>query len=717
MKQSPATRARQQNLAGPAPGSDVLRRQQSPVPEQTTLPEPVRTTIRTAGNPLDGSTRRLMESRFNHRFSHVRVHTGAQAAASARSVQAQAYTVGADIVFGAGRYAPQTRSGQWLLAHELAHVAQAPNAISAQRAAVLAAPGARESTGPGTARERDASRAASNALAGKPVHIEQRHSGRSLHRFGEPQNVPELTYVAGQDPQNDGFLNDALTYHRTWGLQPRPINSMEAIVNHLAGSAGRLRRIRIVTHASQQNLFTAMFNGGSPGILEPQLRAFAESDVAGLSAMLGDLVGQTDVDNVVGHLRQNNAAVLRPFGLDQPATAPAGAVAELIKRSTELLFYTIGSGGNQAQVNTITTTLRTVVDGLVQQVQQPAPAGAGVSQADAQALAAAIAGIGVFSFVRPVQPADFVAALDAANAGVANNFRANLNRARARFSSDSWIDIRGCNVGQSQSYLRAVALFFGSGGQNTHVSGPEWFQSFPTLGFRTLTDRDIDGLAADADVMAALDHWVVASGVRQTMTSLRIYYLNMLIQAQQRERAASGAGALSGTLQGPALDLPPILGGDALPGPTWVPSMPELQLTPPSLLQPPSPSLGLSPPTLSNPIVDMAQRQLARLDEPNAELKFYFDAALVLPVQNSADVEDIRLFFKHDLRERAIDNWLDSQWSAAAPGLRALKRGRWNAEGPRRVAALTRLRGGGAVPNQEMVISPDPRYQEHIKSV
>ncbi|HSG14932.1 MAG TPA: hypothetical protein VLE70_01250, partial [Anaerolineae bacterium] len=87
------------------------------------------------------------------------------------------------------------------------------------------------------------------------------------------------------------------------------------------------------------------------------------------------------------------------------------------------------------------------------------------------------------------------------------------------------------------------------------------------------------------------------------------------------------------------------------------------------------------------------------------------------PVQNSADVEDIRLFFKHDLRERAIDNWLDSQWSAAAPGLRALKRGRWNAEGPRRVAALTRLRGGGAVPNQEMVISPDPRYQEHIKSV
>jgi hypothetical protein len=54
----------------------------------------------------------------------VRVHAGAQASASARAVQALAYTVGNNIVFGPGRYAPSESSGRRLLAHELTHVIQ-----------------------------------------------------------------------------------------------------------------------------------------------------------------------------------------------------------------------------------------------------------------------------------------------------------------------------------------------------------------------------------------------------------------------------------------------------------------------------------------------------------------------------------------------------------------------------------------------------------------
>jgi hypothetical protein len=59
-----------------------------------------------------------------HDFSRVRVHTDAKAAASARAINARAYTFGADVVFGAGEYAPHTPAGRRLLAHELAHVAQ-----------------------------------------------------------------------------------------------------------------------------------------------------------------------------------------------------------------------------------------------------------------------------------------------------------------------------------------------------------------------------------------------------------------------------------------------------------------------------------------------------------------------------------------------------------------------------------------------------------------
>ena len=66
----------------------------------------------------------FFSSRFGHDFAHVRVHADAGAAESARSVHALAYTVGSDVVFGAGQYAPGTRAGKQLLAHELAHVVQ-----------------------------------------------------------------------------------------------------------------------------------------------------------------------------------------------------------------------------------------------------------------------------------------------------------------------------------------------------------------------------------------------------------------------------------------------------------------------------------------------------------------------------------------------------------------------------------------------------------------
>lgn len=76
------------------------------------------------GQPLDGDTRSFMESRFGHDFSQVRVHADAEASRSAESARALAYTVGSEIVFAAGRYAPQTDTGRHLLAHELTHVVQ-----------------------------------------------------------------------------------------------------------------------------------------------------------------------------------------------------------------------------------------------------------------------------------------------------------------------------------------------------------------------------------------------------------------------------------------------------------------------------------------------------------------------------------------------------------------------------------------------------------------
>ncbi|MDT5267905.1 MAG: hypothetical protein QOH49_91 [Acidobacteriota bacterium] len=76
------------------------------------------------GRPLDLRTRAFFEARFNQDFGHVRVHTDAQAADSARAVNAQAYTLGGNVVFDRGRFSPDTAEGRRLLAHELTHVVQ-----------------------------------------------------------------------------------------------------------------------------------------------------------------------------------------------------------------------------------------------------------------------------------------------------------------------------------------------------------------------------------------------------------------------------------------------------------------------------------------------------------------------------------------------------------------------------------------------------------------
>ena len=90
----------------------------------TTVPPIVHEVLGSPGQPVDAATRAFMEPRFGHDFSKVRVHTDARAAESAREVNALAYTVGHDIVFGEGEYAPETSTGQRILTHELTHVVQ-----------------------------------------------------------------------------------------------------------------------------------------------------------------------------------------------------------------------------------------------------------------------------------------------------------------------------------------------------------------------------------------------------------------------------------------------------------------------------------------------------------------------------------------------------------------------------------------------------------------
>ena len=111
----------------------ALQRDQPNTSSASTRAQPiVHEVLGEPGQPLDSSTRAFMEPRFGHDFGNVRVHFDARAAASARSVNALAYTVGHDIVFSDGAFAPDDPSGRSLLAHELTHVVQQSGAHTAQ---------------------------------------------------------------------------------------------------------------------------------------------------------------------------------------------------------------------------------------------------------------------------------------------------------------------------------------------------------------------------------------------------------------------------------------------------------------------------------------------------------------------------------------------------------------------------------------------------------
>ncbi len=90
-----------------------------------------------SGKPLADPVRSLFESKFGHDFDKVRIHNNDEAAESAESINANAYTVGNDIVFNTGQYAPSTRQGQHLLAHELMHTVQQDGPTSASRDGML----------------------------------------------------------------------------------------------------------------------------------------------------------------------------------------------------------------------------------------------------------------------------------------------------------------------------------------------------------------------------------------------------------------------------------------------------------------------------------------------------------------------------------------------------------------------------------------------------
>jgi hypothetical protein len=638
--------------------------------------------------------RDYFEPRLGVDLGGVQIHDDAEAAAAAREHRAQAYTVGSHVVFGQGKYDPESPRGRWLLAHELAHVAQAHGGDATPTV------------------ERDANVAATELTHARPARVSARRDSNAVHRFGEPDHVPTLTFISQHGGQ--GFLDQAVQYHQMWGLAPQRFNSMQQLLATLAQSAGAIPRLRIVSHANFDNIFTPLFDGGSAGITEEDLNAFGESDVAGLRRRLGrNLIQGTLADQVLTDAKSNMPAAFVPFGLNVAGSVPTGPVAQLISSSTDLLAVRTAAGGIPAsQRATLDAGLTAELDGLRTPVQAAPPTGAGVTAQQAQDLQSAILGVTGINFNLPAQPGAFITGFQLATDALSQGFRTNLNAVRARLSSASVIARRGCRVGQKPTNLAAVARFFeGARGRPT-VTGPDLFQSYPRLGFRAVEDANIRTHARNGDVQAALAHWAEVTGIRARLH----WWLNFLASVLRDESARAGAAeaaarspllppSLAGGLH---LDVDPFVSGLG-PGPLL--PLPPLQA--PTFTRPrPTPGLGAG--MLHSPFLEIARREIPRYTAPDGELRYYLEAGLPLPVQAAANVQNITLFIRAGHEREAIDAWLRSEWAETAPGLSALQQGQWQRDELRQVEAVSELDARRRT--LAMFVSPDPRYAEHIKS-
>ncbi|MGH6847722.1 MAG: DUF4157 domain-containing protein [Methylocella sp.] len=164
----------------------LQKKEAGPQSATSEAPGSVHEVLRSPGQPLDASSRAYFEQRFGQDIMKVRVHSGAAAEQSARDMDAHAYTVGHDIVFGAGQFAPGTIEGRRLIAHELAHVVQqssAGHSLAAQRQETFTG-------GPGkTALDKD-----------RPLNVSQGPIAFDVHSGGTP--IPK-TAGTGQNCAGD----------------------------------------------------------------------------------------------------------------------------------------------------------------------------------------------------------------------------------------------------------------------------------------------------------------------------------------------------------------------------------------------------------------------------------------------------------------------------------------------------------------------------------
>jgi hypothetical protein len=234
--------------------------------------------LRSSGRPLEPATRTMVEPHLGRDFSEVRIHTGPAAEASARAVHARAYTVGNDVVFGAGQYAPGTTQGNRLLAHELTHVVQQSGARAEYPLRIAPANDTHEHAANAAAHTFAAARATpAPAMAGAAVQRQ------TVQRQGDDPAPAQLSWwdrVKGAAVSGAGALVDAAGNAINMGADffldalGRVAPSVVPIVQGIRQKGGVIPYLKDLVGGAFRGIFGRLASGG--GFVGNLVQGFAK---------------------------------------------------------------------------------------------------------------------------------------------------------------------------------------------------------------------------------------------------------------------------------------------------------------------------------------------------------------------------------------------------------------------------------------------------------
>lgn len=337
---------------------------------------------------------------------------------------------------------------------------------------------------------------------------------------GKPERVPQIAYI--RERAGDGFLTSAKRYYEFFGVNVHVADSIMQIVEHLGQQSGVQQKIAIVSHAHPRGMIIPFFTNGVRGTNKEIFTAFAESDLRGLELLcpfatsgnhLHDWGSEMSGLLTTLRARPNGPARLTPFSL-QTSNQPNGNLLKFFKYCFDIVYLrdpgrvkrnaTSGAlNGTQrttlenfvgAILNALKPLVRTDWSATDQQVNDLRALLTGLSAADMN-LGSANSHLGLDNDSMNDFPT-----LQVIPAAMPN-FRTQLNAARQKLDSSSWVDVRGCRAGEDAEYVEALGTFFGRPGQVPKVSAPRHFQSYPEIAFeRPATRANITSLLGSA-------HW------------------------------------------------------------------------------------------------------------------------------------------------------------------------------------------------------------------